>query len=176
MPFTSYYNTKPEDIRALYAYFRYGVAPASIPNRASDIPFPPLSMRWPLTYWRWLFASKKPAPYSPRPAGLDRAQAQGAYFVDGLGHCGGMPHTSKRIHAAESRRANRRGTISQRRCHRELLRSEPPKRWSRLAQRPGARPIWRNFSKPARTHAVSRLGRCRTSSSTAHSTCRRPMR
>ena len=85
MPFTSYYNTKPEDVRALYAYFRYAVAPASIPNRASDIPFP-LSMRWPLTYWRWLFASK-PAPFTA-PAGLDGAQAQGAYFVDGLGHCG----------------------------------------------------------------------------------------
>ena len=85
MPFTSYYNTKPEDVRALYAYFRYAVAPASIPNRASDIPFP-LSMRWPLTYWRWLFASK-PAPFTA-PAGLDGAQAPGAYFVDGLGHCG----------------------------------------------------------------------------------------
>jgi mono/diheme cytochrome c family protein len=85
MPFTSYFNTKPEDVRALYAYFRYAVAPANIPNRASDIPFP-LSMRWPLTYWRWLFASK-PAPFTA-PAGLDRAQAQGAYFVDGLGHCG----------------------------------------------------------------------------------------
>jgi mono/diheme cytochrome c family protein len=85
MPFTSYYNTKPEDVRALYAYFRYAVAPANLPNRASDIPFP-LSMRWPLTYWRWLFASK-PAPFTA-PAGLDSPQAKGAYFVDGLGHCG----------------------------------------------------------------------------------------
>jgi mono/diheme cytochrome c family protein len=85
MPFTSYYNTKPEDVRALYAYFRYAVTPAANPNRASDIPFP-LSMRWPLTYWRWFFASK-PAPFTP-PAGLDSRQAQGAYFVDGLGHCG----------------------------------------------------------------------------------------
>jgi mono/diheme cytochrome c family protein len=85
MPFTSYYNTKSEDVQALYAYFRYEVAPASVPNRASDIPFP-LSMRWPLTYWRWLFASK-PASFTA-PAGLDQAQAQGAYFVDGLGHCG----------------------------------------------------------------------------------------
>jgi alcohol dehydrogenase (quinone), cytochrome c subunit len=85
MPFTSYYNTRPEDSRALYTYFRYGVAPASIPNHASDTPFP-LSMRWPLTYWRWLFASK-PAPFTA-PAGTDVAQAQGAYFVDGLGHCG----------------------------------------------------------------------------------------
>ena len=85
MPFTSYFNTKPEDVRALYAYFRYAVAPAAIANRASDIPFP-LSMRWPLTYWRWLFTTK-PAPFTA-PAGLDGSQAQGAYFVDGLGHCG----------------------------------------------------------------------------------------
>ena len=93
MPFTSYYNTKPEDVRALYAYFRYAVAPASIPNRASDIPFP-LSMRWPLTYWRWLFAST-PAPFTT-PPGLDGAQAQGAYFVDGLGHCGEC-HTPRNV-------------------------------------------------------------------------------
>jgi mono/diheme cytochrome c family protein len=85
MPFTSYYNTKPEDVQALYAYFKYGVAPANVANRASDIPFP-LSMRWPLTYWRWLFASR-PVPFRP-PAGLDAAQVQGAYFVEGLGHCG----------------------------------------------------------------------------------------
>ena len=93
MPFTSYYNTKPEDVRALYAYFRYAVAPAEIPNRASDIPFP-LSMRWPLTYWRWLFASK-PTSFTA-PAGLDGLQAQGAYFVDGLGHCGEC-HTPRNL-------------------------------------------------------------------------------
>jgi mono/diheme cytochrome c family protein len=85
MPFTSYYNTRPEDVQALYAYFKYAVAPAKIPNHAGDIPFP-LSMRWPLTYWRWLFASK-PAPFTA-PAGLDAAEVTGAYFVDGLGHCG----------------------------------------------------------------------------------------
>jgi mono/diheme cytochrome c family protein len=85
MPFTSYYNTRPEDVRALYAYFRYAVAPAKVPNRASEIPYP-LSMRWPLTYWRWLFAAK-PAPFTA-PAGLDAAQVSGAYFVEGLGHCG----------------------------------------------------------------------------------------
>ena len=85
MPFTSYYNAKPEDVQALYAYFKYAVAAAHVPNRANDIPFP-LSMRWPLTYWRWLFASK-PAPFKA-PAGFDSAEAQGAYFVDGFGHCG----------------------------------------------------------------------------------------
>jgi mono/diheme cytochrome c family protein len=85
MPFTSYYNTKPEDVQALYAYFRDGVAAARVPNRSNEIPFP-LSMRWPLTYWRWLFASK-PRPFDA--SGLaGAASAQGAYFVDGLGHCG----------------------------------------------------------------------------------------
>jgi alcohol dehydrogenase (quinone), cytochrome c subunit len=85
MPFTSYYNTRPQDVQALYAYFKYAVAPAGVPNRSSDIPFP-LSMRWPLTYWRWLFASR-PAPFAPS-AGLDTALVPGAYFVEGLGHCG----------------------------------------------------------------------------------------
>jgi alcohol dehydrogenase (quinone), cytochrome c subunit len=85
MPFTSYYNTRPDDVQALYAYFKYAVAPAKIPNHSSDIPFP-LSMRWPLTYWRWLFASK-PAAFVAA-AGLDAAQVPGAYFVEGLGHCG----------------------------------------------------------------------------------------
>ena len=85
MPFTSYYNTKPEDVQALYAYFRYAVAPARVPNRSSEIPFP-LSMRWPLTYWRWFFASR-PVPFNA-PADEDAALARGAYFVDGLGHCG----------------------------------------------------------------------------------------
>jgi alcohol dehydrogenase (quinone), cytochrome c subunit len=93
MPFTSYYNTRPEDVQALYAYFKYAVAPAKIPSRASDIPFP-LSMRWPLTYWRWLFASR-PMPFTA-PAGLNAAQASGAYFVEGLGHCGEC-HTPRNL-------------------------------------------------------------------------------
>jgi len=93
MPFTSYYNTTPDDVAALYAYFRHGVAPAAVPNRRNEIPFP-LSMRWPLTYWRWLFAPR-PAPFVP-PPGADPVLAKGAYFVDGLGHCGEC-HTPRGI-------------------------------------------------------------------------------
>ncbi len=93
MPFASYYNTKPEDVQALYAYFRYAVAPAHVPNRSGGIPFP-LSMRWPLTYWRWFFASR-PAPFRA-PADEDAGLAQGAYFVDGLGHCGEC-HTPRNV-------------------------------------------------------------------------------
>lgn len=93
MPFTSYQNTKPEDVVALYAYFKQSVKPAAIPNRSSEIPFP-LSMRWPLTYWRWIFAPT-PAPFRASP-GRDPDGARGAYFVEGLGHCGEC-HTPRAI-------------------------------------------------------------------------------
>jgi mono/diheme cytochrome c family protein len=85
MPFTSYYNTRPEDVAALYTYFKFGVPAAAVPNRPNDIVFP-LSMRWPLTFWRWFFAP------TPRPfvasAVMDSQLSLGAYFVEGLGHCG----------------------------------------------------------------------------------------
>jgi mono/diheme cytochrome c family protein len=84
MPFTSYYNTRPDDVAALFTYFKYGVSPAAVPNRSNDIVFP-LSMRWPLTFWRWLFAPS-PKPFL-MPSGVD-AQLSQAYFVEGLGHCG----------------------------------------------------------------------------------------
>jgi len=93
MPFTSYYNTTPEDVAALYAYFQQGVPAAVVSNRPSDIPFP-LSMRWPLTYWRWLFAPK-PTPFQPLAA-ADAEVARGAYFVEGLGHCGEC-HTPRAV-------------------------------------------------------------------------------
>jgi mono/diheme cytochrome c family protein len=84
MPYPSYSNTKPEDVAALYAYFKSGVIPSATANVTNGIPFP-LSMRWPLTFWRLLLAPR-PAPF--KPGSLDPIEAQGAYFVDGLGHCG----------------------------------------------------------------------------------------
>jgi mono/diheme cytochrome c family protein len=85
MPFASYAIVAREDVKALYAYFEFGVRPASVPNKKSDILFP-LSMRWPLTYWRWMFAPK-PKPFDGT-AFAEAAVARGAYFVEGLGHCG----------------------------------------------------------------------------------------
>jgi mono/diheme cytochrome c family protein len=85
MPFASYAIVTRDDVKALYAYFRFGVAPAAVPNRKSDILFP-LSMRWPLTYWRWAFAPA-PRPFDDKTF-ADAAVARGAYFVEGLGHCG----------------------------------------------------------------------------------------
>jgi mono/diheme cytochrome c family protein len=93
MPFTSYYNTRPDDVAALYTYFKYGVPAAAVPNRPNDIVFP-LSMRWPLTFWRWFFAPS-PKPFAASP-GMDPQLAQGAYFVEGLGHCGEC-HTPRAV-------------------------------------------------------------------------------
>jgi alcohol dehydrogenase (quinone), cytochrome c subunit len=92
MPFVSYANTKPEDVEALYAFFKLGVAAAPVPNIETEIPFP-LSMRWPLTIWRWLWAPR-PLPFQDNH--FDAQTARGAYFVEGLGHCGEC-HTPRGI-------------------------------------------------------------------------------
>jgi alcohol dehydrogenase (quinone), cytochrome c subunit len=93
MPFPSYANTKPEDVAALFAYFKYGVTAAAPPNIRNDIVFP-LSMRWPLTFWRLLFAPK-PTLFEAQAEG-DPIVARGAYFVEGLGHCGEC-HTPRNL-------------------------------------------------------------------------------
>ncbi|PCE33421.1 cytochrome c [Burkholderia ubonensis] len=91
MPFPSYARLTDDDVKALYAYFMHGVAPVQQENRAVDIVWP-LSMRWPLTFWRKLFApTPKPFDAAPYP---DPVLARGAYLVQGLGHCGAC-HTPR---------------------------------------------------------------------------------
>ncbi|HEY0120171.1 MAG TPA: cytochrome c [Rhizobium sp.] len=90
MPFPSYAKISDDDMKALYAFFMQGVQPVSEKNRHSDIPWP-LSMRWPLTYWRWIFAPDVEA--HPADA-ADPMLARGAYLIEGLGHCGSC-HTPR---------------------------------------------------------------------------------
>jgi mono/diheme cytochrome c family protein len=90
MPFPSYARTTDADVEALYAFFMHGVAPVAQADRKEGIAWP-LSLRWPLTWWRWAFA---PAVGAPAPAASDPVQARGAYLVEGLGHCGGC-HTPR---------------------------------------------------------------------------------
>jgi mono/diheme cytochrome c family protein len=93
MPYSAYSNTTVDDVAALYAFFIRGVAPDATPNRDSDIPFP-LSMRWPLTVWRWVYApSPQPFRFATNGAG-DARLMRGAYLVEGLGHCGDC-HTAR---------------------------------------------------------------------------------
>ncbi|TFW31172.1 cytochrome c [Duganella callida] len=84
MPYSAYFVTTPDDVAALYAYFMHEVQPAPTPRRVNEIPFP-LSMRWPLTIWRWAFA---PAPRPFQRQEGDAVLRRGAYIVEGLGHCG----------------------------------------------------------------------------------------
>jgi alcohol dehydrogenase (quinone), cytochrome c subunit len=126
MPFASYAIVTPGDVKALYAYFEFGVAPAPVPNRKSDIVFP-LSMRWPLTYWRWAFAPK-PKPFDGK-AFADPAVARGAYFVEGLGHCGEC-HTPRGV-ALEVKAQNGRDGH-------EFLRGGPVENWYAPSLRNGS--------------------------------------
>lgn len=93
MPYPSYARLSEDDMHALYAYFKQGVAPVNQANKPVDIVWP-LSMRWPLGIWRHLFA--------PDPKAFDTAHyadpvvARGAYLVQGLGHCGAC-HTPRAI-------------------------------------------------------------------------------
>lgn len=91
MPYPSYARLTGDDVKALYAYFMQGVAPVRQPNRAVDIVWP-LSMRWPLGFWRKLYAPA-PKPFDAT-AYADPVVARGAYLVQGLGHCGAC-HTPR---------------------------------------------------------------------------------
>lgn len=84
MPFPDYAAINEEDITALYAYFMHGVKAQAVPRVEETIVWP-LSMRWPLTAWRLM--------YAPKPNTFDASIyadpeiARGAYLVQGLGHC-----------------------------------------------------------------------------------------
>jgi len=93
MPYPSYARVSDDDMQALYAYFMQGVEAVAQPNKPTDIPWP-LSMRWPLSIWRGLFAPEVKAWQAP--AGADPVVSRGAYLVEGLGHCGAC-HTPRAL-------------------------------------------------------------------------------
>lgn len=93
MPFPSYARVSDADMQALYAYFMKGVAPVVRDNQDSDIPWP-LSMRWPLSIWRWMFAPSVETPALATDS--DPVISRGAYLVEGLGHCGAC-HTPRAL-------------------------------------------------------------------------------
>lgn len=107
MPYPSYAVVTEPDMRALYAYFMQGVKPVAQANKDSDIPWP-LSMRWPLSIWRGMFA---PDVQDFTPAqGEDAVLARGRYLVEGLGHCGAC-HTPRSITMQEKALNNDEGEV-----------------------------------------------------------------
>lgn len=93
MPFPSFARISEADMRAMYAYFMHGVQPQAQANRDSDIPWP-LSMRWPLSIWRMMFAPEPKDFVIDTQA--DPVLERGRYLVEGLGHCGAC-HTPRSI-------------------------------------------------------------------------------
>ncbi|EJN09573.1 cytochrome c [Herbaspirillum sp. YR522] len=91
MPYPSYAKVKPADVKALYAYFMNGVQADPTPNRNVDIVWP-LSMRWPLSIWRKVFAPGVAVDGADDNSPIVR----GRYLVEGLGHCGAC-HTPRGV-------------------------------------------------------------------------------
>jgi mono/diheme cytochrome c family protein len=108
MPYPSYARISDQDMQALYAYFMRGVAPVAQATPGNDIRWP-LSLRWPLTYWRWLFAPR--VGTDPVAAQThDPLLARGAYLVDGLGHCSAC-HTPRAPTLQERATSDRQGSL-----------------------------------------------------------------
>ena len=141
----SYARVSEADMRALYAYFMHGVEPVEQPNKASDIPWP-LSMRWPLAFWRWTFAPE--VKDFQAAAGQDPVPARGAYLVEGLATV--APAIPRVGWACRRRPAGERwrGLPVRQRAAGELDRQEParrpPDRTGQLERsRPGQLPAYR---------------------------------
>ncbi|SEU16559.1 cytochrome c [Variovorax sp. OV084] len=92
MPYPSYAKVNDGDMQALYAYFMHGVEPVNRENQKSEIRWP-LSIRWPLKVWNFMFLDK--GVYQDKP-GRDAEWNRGAYLVQGLGHCGSC-HTPRGV-------------------------------------------------------------------------------
>ncbi|BCI68574.1 c-type cytochrome [Acetobacter aceti] len=101
MPFPSYARLTDADVHALFVYFRYGVKPVATTPAASTIVWP-LSMRWPLTMWRGMFAPtpRQAAAKTTQRSFPDPVLARGAYLVEGAGHCGAC-HTPRALSLQE---------------------------------------------------------------------------
>ena len=84
MPYTAYAKMSTADLTELYRYLMDEVEPLAVPNQKADISWP-LSMRWPLSVWNWMFHDNSEfVADSNKSAQWNR----GAYLVQGAAHCG----------------------------------------------------------------------------------------
>ena len=104
MPYTSYARLTQDDLLALDAYFRQGVAPVRQPNRPTRLKWP-LSMRSLMAVWNALYL--KQGEYAANP-NQNPSWNRGAYLVQGLGHCGGC-HTPRGVAGQEKADSERKG-------------------------------------------------------------------
>ena len=82
-PYDHFTKVKDADIDAIYAYLMAAVAPVRETTRGNDFGFP-YNIRATLAVWKLLFLDK--TPFRPDPS-KDAEWNEGAYLVEGLGHC-----------------------------------------------------------------------------------------
>jgi mono/diheme cytochrome c family protein len=82
-PYDHFTKVKEADIDAIYAYLMAAIEPVQERTRGHDFGFP-FNIRATLAVWKALFLDK--TPFKGDPA-KDAAWNEGAYLVEGLGHC-----------------------------------------------------------------------------------------
>jgi mono/diheme cytochrome c family protein len=82
-PYDHFTKVKDADIDAIYAYLMAAVEPVRETTRGNDFAFP-FNVRSTLAVWKALFLDQ--TPLQPDPS-KDAAWNEGAYLVEGLGHC-----------------------------------------------------------------------------------------
>jgi mono/diheme cytochrome c family protein len=82
-PYDQFTKVKDADVDAIYAYLMAAVEPVRETTRGNDFGFP-FNIRVTLAVWKALFLDK--APFVPDPS-KDAEWNEGAYLVEGLGHC-----------------------------------------------------------------------------------------
>jgi mono/diheme cytochrome c family protein len=96
-PYDHFTKVKDEDVDAIYAYLMGGVAPVKEAMRENELGFP-FNIRPILYVWKALFLDKTPFKSDPT---RDAEWNEGAYLVEGLGHCGAC-HTPRNVMGAET--------------------------------------------------------------------------
>jgi mono/diheme cytochrome c family protein len=96
-PYDHFTKVKDADIDAIYAYLMAAIEPVRETTRAHDFGFP-FNIRSTVAVWKALFLDK--TPFKPDPS-KDAEWNEGAYLVEGLGHCGAC-HTPRNFMGART--------------------------------------------------------------------------
>jgi len=96
-PYDHFTKVKDADIDAIYAYLMTAIEPVRETTRGNDFGFP-FNIRATVAVWKALFLDK--TPFRPDPS-KDAEWNEGAYLVEGLGHCGAC-HTPRNVMGART--------------------------------------------------------------------------
>jgi mono/diheme cytochrome c family protein len=96
-PYDNFTKVTDADIDAIYAYLMAAVEPVRETPRGNDFSFP-FNIRATLAVWKALFLDK--TPFQPDPS-KDAEWNEGAYLVEGLGHCGAC-HSPRNVMGART--------------------------------------------------------------------------